>query len=317
MSSRRKFFFTGAMAGLGMLIPKALPAQSANTSSKYGAKRVLRVAHLTDIHVQPEGAAPGGMAKALHAAQSLPDKPDLIFNTGDCIMDALGKTKERVADEWNTWNSILKNENSLEMVNCIGNHDVWGWSREHVSFAKDPLFGKEWAIENLKLKNRYYSFDRAGWHFIVLDSTHRIPGYGYTAKLDEEQFAWLAQDLANTKTEIPICVLSHIPILGVSVFFDGENMKHGRWTVPGSWMHQDAKEIKDLFYKHKNVKACLSGHIHLIDELEYLGVKYYCNGAVSGAWWGGSYHEFPPVFAVMNYYDDGSTDRELYYYDWK
>jgi hypothetical protein len=64
------------------------------------------------------------------------------------------------------------------------------------------------------------------------------------------------------------------------------------------------------------VKAALSGHIHLIDEVDYLGVKYYCNGAVCGAWWEGNNQEFPPAFAVMNFYDDGSTEREIVYYDW-
>ena len=69
-------------------------------------------------------------------------------------------------------------------------------------------------------------------------------------------------------------------------------------------------EFKNLFYQYKNVKLCLSGHIHLQDEVEYLGVKYLCNGAVSGNWWEGNYQEFPPAYAVVDLYEDGSVQSE-------
>jgi len=52
-------------------------------------------------------------------------------------------------------------------------------------------------------------------------------------------------------------------------------------------MHVDAAKIKDLFAKHKNVKLCLSGHLHLVDRVDYNGVTYLCDGAVCGGWWKG------------------------------
>lgn len=308
--NRKSFLGTAGVVAAGSL----LPAQAHANIIAPNRKRVLRIAHLTDVHVQPEGPAAKGMAAALHAVQNLQDKPDIIFNTGDCIMDSLGNPKEKVRDQWKVWNDVLKNENSLEVMHCIGNHDVWGWSMPHATIKADDHYGKKWAQESLNLKQRYYSFNKAGWHFIVLDSTHPIKGFGYTAKLDEEQFEWLKQDLASTPKETNTCILSHIPILGVSVFFDGENMKHGKWKIPGAWMHSDAKQLKDLFYQHKNVKLCLSGHIHLVDKAEYLGVKYLCNGAVSGAWWGGNNQEFPPAFGIIDLYDDGTSENEMVYY---
>jgi hypothetical protein len=75
-------------------------------------------------------------------------------------------------------------------------------------------------------------------------------------------------------------------------------------------MHIDARRIKDVFRQHPNVKVCLSGHIHLQDEVTYLGVKYLCNGAVSGNWWDGAYQEFSPAYAVVDLYDDGSSESE-------
>ena len=51
--------------------------------------RVLRVAHLTDIHIDQRSDARMGMARALTHAQSQSDPPDFILNTGDSIMDSL------------------------------------------------------------------------------------------------------------------------------------------------------------------------------------------------------------------------------------
>jgi 3',5'-cyclic AMP phosphodiesterase CpdA len=288
--SRKSFLRNGALTAMASAWALNSKAEPKIVSVNPDKKRVLRIAHLTDVHVQPESPAPHGFASALH----------------------------KVAKEWEVWHSTLKNENSLEIVHCIGNHDIWGITMPHATIKGDVHYGKRWAVEELGLKNRYYSFDKAGWHFIMLDSVQPNSTFGYTAKLDDEQYEWLAADIAATPADKYIGILSHIPIIGVSVFFDGNNLKHDRvWEVHGSDMHRDALKLKNLFYKHKNVRLCLSGHIHLIDQLEYLGVKYLCNGAVSGAWWGGDNQEFPPAFATLNLYNDGSSDHELHYYKWK
>ena len=317
----RREFLVGAGASLGGLAAGSeLASQSRSSSAGFqgGAvipvserKRVLRIAHMTDIHVQPQGRAGRGMAKALHHAQNLKEKPDIIFNGGDAIMDALKASKSRTKSQWTTFSRILKNESSLPIVHCIGNHDVWGWRLRHGRRVKqDKLYGKQWAQEILGLPGRYFSFDQAGWHFIILDSTHPFPG-GYRAEIDDEQMEWLKGDLAATDENTPICVMSHIPIICFSSFFDGRNERSGNWRVPGRWMHIDARRIKNVFYKHPNVKLCLSGHIHLHDKVEYLGVKYLCNGAVSGDWWHGQNQEFPPAYVIIDLYNDG-TSREFF-----
>src|SRR6186713_390144 len=66
--------------------------------------RVLRIAHMTDFHVQPEGIAPAGMAHALYHAQNQADPPDLILNTGDSIMDALETGGGKAVGQWLTYN---------------------------------------------------------------------------------------------------------------------------------------------------------------------------------------------------------------------
>jgi len=99
-------------------------------------------------------------------------------------------------------------------------------------------------------------------------------------------------------------------------FLDGPNEQTGQWRVPGAWMHIDARRIKDLFRKHRNVQLCISGHIHLHDRVDYLGVSYFCNGAVCGGWWNGGFQEFLPSYAIVDLYDDGSFENRLVPYGW-
>lgn len=294
------------------------PALAAPPRGAPDRTRSIRLAHFTDTHIQPESKAFEGTTKALEHMQGLADKPELLLSGGDNIMDAFGAGFERTKRQWELWNKVLADHCDLPMEHCIGNHDVWGFSkREDEPADHRAKWGKNWAMEAMGLDKPYRSFDRAGWHFIVLDSTHPAPeGGGYIAKLDDEQFDWLEKDLEATPAETNVLVLSHIPILSVAAFLDGDNAKSGNWNVPGSWMHLDARKINDLFRKHPNVRTALSGHLHLVDRSEVDGVAYLCNGAVSGAWWNGSYYDCPPGYAVVDLYDDGSVEREYVPWGW-
>ncbi len=277
--------------------------------------RVLRIAHITDIHVQPELSAALGMEACLNHVQAQKDKPDIIFTGGDLIMDASGADKARVKKLWDTFGQVLRANLELPIRHCIGNHDVWGTS-EREKYKSEPLFGKRWAQQELELETPYYGFDQAGWHFIVLDSAYPFPVSGYTARLDEGQFEWLQDDLGKVPPSTPIMVLSHIPIISACAYFDGDNEISGDWAVPGMWMHIDARRIKNLFAKHPNVKLCISGHIHLLDRVSYNGVTYCCNGAACAGWWKGDYQECTFGYAIIDLYDDGSFENAYIPFGW-
>jgi Icc protein len=132
-------------------------------------------------------------------------------------------------------------------------------------------------------------------------------GKGYAARLDEGQMRWLEQDLAQTPSATPVCIVSHVPILSTAAMFFGPAEKDGHWHVPRSLMHIDARWIKDLLVKHPNVKTCFSGHIHMQNRIEYDGVSHYGMGAVCGAWWKGPMQETPPQFGIVDFYEDGSV----------
>lgn len=301
-----------AASASGLLLPFAARAKAHNPDRK----RIFRIAHLTDIHVQPERGAPQGMEACIQHAQNRRNKPDMILTGGDLIMDAFAADKSRAKAQWDVFKRVLRANASIPVEHTIGNHDIWGWAQPDL-YKNERDYGKKWACDVLGLAKPYRSFDRAGWHFIVLDSTHWHGGNSYTAKLDEEQFEWLVSDLARTPATTPILVVSHIPILAVCPLFDGKNEKTGNWVIPGSWVHIDARRIKDAFKKHPNVKLCVSGHIHLTDQVMYNGVTYCCNGAVSAAWWGGDYHECTYGYTVIDLFDDQSFENRYLPYGWK
>jgi 3',5'-cyclic AMP phosphodiesterase CpdA len=176
-------------------------------------------------------------------------------------------------------------------------------------------------MERLGLASRYRSFDRGGWHFVVLDSSFLDESGSFTARLDKEQMEWLRADLQATPRSRPILVLSHIPILGgASIFLcgaEGETEKTGNWVIPGQWMHIDARAFAELFAVHPNMRLCLSGHTHLCDRMDYNGTTYLCNGAVSGMWWRGDYWGTPPGYALVDLFQDGGFAYEYVPTGWQ
>ncbi len=276
-------------------------------------KSAIRFAHLTDIHLKPGIVPETGMAKAFQHAQSLKPGVEFIINGGDSIMDSLEADKAKTQTQWDLFHSILKKENSLPIYHCIGNHDIWGWFIKEDKPEADTLYGKNWVMQTLAMQ-RFYSFTKGNWHFIVLDSTQLNPAGGYIAYLDDEQLDWLKQELERSKDKF-ICIISHIPILSICAgLFFNKTEANGDLKIQRNLMHTDFIALKKIFLNYPNIKCCISGHIHLQDEVEYVGIKYFCNGAVSGNWWGGAFQEFDPAYAVMELYNDGNVKRTIVKY---
>ena len=314
--NRKSFFKTLGIIGAGTFLSNNVFAKRDlfEVEKSLASKRSLRVAHLTDIHVTKGKIPESGMANVLNDANNLSDKLDFIINGGDSIMNAASLSANHIKQQWNVFNNILKNENSLPIYHCIGNHDIFSWALPDKNHAEE----KHKTLIEYGLQKSYYSFSKNGWKFIVLDSIHgRKSVPGYFGKIDEEQFLWLENELKNTPSDQHICIVTHIPILAVCVLFDSSNNSNNSWNVPDNALHSDADRLIELFYRYKNIKACLSGHIHLIDHVSYLGIDYYCNGAVSGSWWKGNYKQFAPSFSTIDFFEDGTTKRANHFYNWK
>lgn len=318
--TRRDLLRIGGLAAAGLAAPAAwLTAESPATAAP-GVKprrRVLRLAHLTDIHLQPERKAPEGLTACLRHVQSQADKPELILTGGDTIMDSMAEDEARVKLQWDLWKRIIKQECSLPIESCLGNHDIWGLNKTKSKTTGDePLFGTRWAMDVFGIDSPYRDFERAGWHFIALNGVFP-EGDGYHGRLDDEQFEWLAARLSSINPDTPVLLWSHIPVLSAATFFRKDAEKTNDWVVPRSLMHIDARRIVQLFYRHPNVKLFLSGHLHQVDRVDFLGASHVCGGAVSGAWWRGAHYECEPGYTLVNLYDNGTFDSEYVTYGWK
>jgi len=270
---------------------------------------VLRIAHLTDVHLKNEFDAPAKFIRCLHHVQKQMPKVDMILNGGDIVFDMNKESISTINDQWKLYKGIMKEENSIPAVYCLGNHDIW-WNENNKG---QSVYGKQYALDQLQMAKPYYSFEKSGWKFIVLDSVHLdIDDTWYIGKLGAEQFAWLENELKNTRSDMPVMVLSHIPILTATLMIE-DNIVN-KWEMLGGDMHTDTSKIINLFYQYPNVKICLSGHIHMRDKVEYNHVTYICNGAVSGAWWKGNRRQTLPGYGVLDLFADGSfTENYINY----
>lgn len=281
---------TVAFSGVGT-------AASATVTGK--RKKVLRLAHITDVHIRPEYDAPNRFKKCMEEIKK--SKPDFFLNGGDTIYaaDYNNITRERVNEQWKIWQHCRSEIKDYELHSCLGNHDMW-WAAPD---KQDAMYGKDHVVKQLGMPGRYYSFDKKGWHFIILDSNNKSAG-----SLDDEQRSWLENDLATLAANTPVLLLSHYPLLAACTHLDGGGM------------HTDYKYLVNLFVKHKDkIKTCISGHIHLQDKVVYNEVEYFCNGALSGFWWEdgdknsadkGYYLQTPPGYAIIDLFDDGSVSNK-------
>ena len=325
--SRRDFLLAGS-AGT-CLVAGTMPSSTAADLSR---SRRLRIAHLTDIHLQPELQAARGLAACFAHVQARQaaasggiagagvdsGPPDLIITGGDTIMDAFEVDMARTKLQWELWRKVKADHCGIEMHSVVGNHDVWGWARAKAGTnGTEPLYGKRWVCDEFGRDLPYTSFDRGGWHIVLIDSI--FPNeQGYIGRLDDAQWDWLERDLAAIDPATPVIIFSHIPILSATPLAVAGPSAPGTTgiQVPGGRIHVDGDRFQTLFARRRNIKACASGHMHLIEQLDYQGVRYLCNGAVSAGWWKGRNRDTDFGYAVVDLFDDGTVERRYVPYGW-
>ena len=162
-SRRELLTAAGAAAAAGAIAWAPLPRVRAGEAKGVPPRRALRLAHVTDVHVQPELGAAEGLAACLRHVQAQKDPPQLILAGGDAVMDVSGADRDRAKVQADLWHRVWKAECSLPVEHCIGNHDVWGWDKkESKTSGAEPGWGKRWALDLFGLDRPYRSFDRAG-----------------------------------------------------------------------------------------------------------------------------------------------------------
>ncbi|MDB4679875.1 MAG: metallophosphoesterase [Planctomycetaceae bacterium] len=184
-------------------------------------------------------------AAAIHFEKAT---PHFIAELGDFI-DA--------ADSVEVEQRYLKTINKQFAPICKERHYVLG------NHCVDTLTKQEF-LGGVEQKKSYYSFDRAGIHFVVLDSCFRSDGKPYQRKnfqwtdanIPPAELEWLADDLKDN--DKPTIVFAHQRL-------DVSN-NHGVRNCP---------QVREILEKSGNVKAVFQGHSHQ-NDLKEIGGIHYC-----------------------------------------
>ncbi len=140
---------------------------------------------------------------------------------------------------------------------ALGNHDMDSISK--AAFKQN--------VENTGIprERTYYSFDRNGVHFAVLDANFRSDGEDYDsgnfewtdANVPEAQLEWLAGDLKQAAK--PSIIFLH-------QLLDRDS---------GSHYVRNAKDVREVLNKNGNVIAVFQGHNHAGHYAQVEGIHYY------------------------------------------
>jgi alkaline phosphatase len=219
-------------------------------------RRLLRAGLITDLHhadKDPRGTryyreSLGKLAEA--GTHFEKDPPDFVVELGDLIDAA-----DSVETELGYLKSVYKEFAALpgEKHCVLGNHCV------------DTLTKEEFLGEVGQEKS-FYSFDRAGVHFVILDSCFLKDGTPYQRKnfqwtdanIPGEELEWLQADLGATEAE-QVIVFAHQRL-------DRDDAdKH---TV------NNASAVRGIFEDSGKVNAVFQGHSHSNDHHEIEGIHY-------------------------------------------
>ena len=217
----------------------------------------VRFAIASDFHA-PD--VPGGKERVETFIKAASDENvDFIIELGDfCRLDSASQVYR---DVWNSFKG--------EKHHAIGNHDLDRYSVD------------EYVVG---MPNRYYSFDKGNFHFVVLDGNNYSDGeeihhydhanYGKYplsnhSYMDKEQMEWLEKDLAST--DLKTVLLSHQSL-------DSE-LKNG-------------VEVRNILEKEnkragfKKVLLAFSGHNHSNYTKNINGITYMQINSASYVWIG-------------------------------
>ncbi len=286
-AATRRDFVKGASAaalgaGLGLW-----PAAAEGRAERGDGSASFRFVYFPDVHLRDEFRSDEGMAAALQAVERLRPKPAFLWTGGDLCHDLRSLDLEAARRRADRFVEIWNDSTSIPAYHLLGNHDAAGWGAgaippDHPDFA----FGLMQRV--LDLNRRYYSFDHGGWHFVVVDNVHRTTPGKHVGFVDEEQLDWLRADLRDNRRK-PAMVAMHVPPLTAVEFLTSRperDLENGRWQIGFDRMSRNPEALLEAL-EEGDVRAVLSGHLHLVERLELAGQTFLCLGSVSGQQWMG------------------------------
>jgi 3',5'-cyclic-AMP phosphodiesterase len=283
MMNRREFISLTGLASATLATPAVL-RKAADTSNSPGS---FDFVFFTDTHIQPELAAAEGCAMAFRKIRS--QNPVFAIQGGDHVFDATDATRTRSETLFDLY-TRTEQTLGMEIHHTIGNHDVFGLSTANEK--SDPEYGKRMYED--RMGRTYYSFDRQGYHFIILDSIQITNERSYEARIDAVQLDWLAKDLGALPRSTPVIVVTHVPLVTGAISYGPPSPdKVGKIFV------LNAYEVMPLFQQH-NVLGVFQGHTHINEVVTFRGIPYITCGAVCGNWWHGPRWGTPEGFTIVS-----------------
>lgn len=235
------------------------------------AATTLTFIHASDTHIANASLPRTKRLRAL--IDSI--RPAFVIISGDLVRDAL-----RVGEaEATGYYELFQREMALiapPVFTIPGNHEAFGIERDKSGVTADhPLYGR--AMYRHYRGPDYYSFNRAGVHFVGLNSVD-IDDTRYYGHVDSLQLAWLERDLAVIPPTMPVVTFNHIP------FFSAMESVHGLSESPpapsiitiggkAQFRHTVSNAAEVLAkLRHHPYPLALAGHIHARERLRFEGM---------------------------------------------
>ncbi|MCE7043745.1 metallophosphoesterase [Dyadobacter sp. CY312] len=280
MHNRRRFLKDiGIAAGATLLTSSSFAIPASQTASR----KLLRFGFITDLHHLQFGKNEEARMKGFMNAV-LKENPDFIVQCGDFCRHT---NSDEILTEWNRFKG--------PKYHVLGNHDM--------DFCDKATIMKFW-----NMPKRYYSFDKDGFHFVVMDRNflkkqdgtlvdYNTSNWGpfpspQRSFTDQAQLDWLREDLATA--QFPVIVFMHQPVF-LSDFY--QEMGNA----------DDILEIFDqanLNATKKNtgnkVAAVFMGHDHDDRHGERNGVHYFIINSASYVYTNSGAHYYKdPLYAFI------------------
>ena len=245
--SRRAFLKRGALCLAG-LVARSLLAAEAGTSP------AIRIALVTDLHYadKPEAGTRfyretlGKLDEAIERFKA--ERPAFVVELGDLIDQA---------------DSV---EQEIDWLKVIEKRFAKAGSRRHYVLGNHcvkTLTKAEFAAHTKASWMPHYSFEKGGFHFVVLDACYRADGEPYQrnnfdwtdANIPTRELEWLRADLAKARE--PVMVFAHQRL-----------DEAGKHTV------RNAAAVRAELEKAGRVLAVFQGHSHKNDYQQIGGIHY-------------------------------------------
>ncbi|MBV8101705.1 MAG: metallophosphoesterase [Verrucomicrobia bacterium] len=314
--TRREFLRRSLITAAGL----ATGVSAATVSSEQtSSSESLRLVFATDIHLMQNDAlrSEEGLAAAVEAIRALQPRPDLMVCGGDLTDPSPNLNYPAANKLLNRFLGIWTRLHPIETHYVFGNHDFVGTKNPLVS-RYDSRFGKGLFEKRLGLPRLYYSFEKRGWRFIILDDVCLNPEGDYYAEYKADQLDFVQSELKAHK-EKPTVLVNHIPTF--SVF--GKLVGFARFVATDfkrrpSLVSRNGQNLANVIRNSgANVKLVLAGHLHHQERLEIDGVSYLNGGAICGNWWKGPMMGCPEGFNVIDLRSDGSFKIAYKTYGWR